>query len=249
MKRKKSKFEKWFSFSRHQRRFGASKAVGKMSENDLLAMKNTLIDEVSLQYTHGSEVSIEAHIENLKKEFVGQSQLCHHVASLLVLIRREIDVKNNFSALESLWEMFDDFLINSLNTRWLIAIADTYADCSKNPIEKACALAATALVNTVKLCETERLITDGEGVNSENIKKYDLQQNRYPLWDGTSAFAAGTDDTLRNFRWRLDTFLSEESDTVVSAKIFSTVFLRLQENDNIYKRFRDCHHRNRTQWW
>ena len=76
-----------------------------------------------------------------------------------------------------------------------------------------------------------------------------MQQNRYPLWDGTSAFAAGTDDTLRNFRWRLDTFLSEESDTVVSAKIFSTVFLRLQENDNIYKRFRDCHHRNRTQWW
>jgi hypothetical protein len=136
-----------------------------------------------------------------------------------------------------------------LNTRWLIAIADTYADYSKDPIEKACALAATSLVNTVKLCETERLITDGEGVNSENIKKYDLQQNRYPLWDGTSAFAAGTDDTLRNFRWRLDAFLSEESNAVVSAKIFSTVFLRLQENDNIYKRFRDCHHRNRTQWW
>tara|TARA_B110000879_G_C11104573_1_gene484680 strand:+ start:301 stop:1050 length:750 start_codon:yes stop_codon:yes gene_type:complete len=249
MKRKKSKFEKWFSFSRHKRRFGASNVVEDMNGNDLLAMENTLIDEAELQYTHGSEVSIEAHIDNLKKEFVGQSQLCHYLASLLVLIRREVDVEKNFSNLEALWEMSGDFLLTSLNTRWLIAVADTYADYSKNPTERACALAVTSLVNTIKLCETEKLITDNEGVDPENMKKYDLQNNRYPLWDGTSAFAVGTDDTLRNFRWRLDDFVSKEGASIVTAKIFETVFSRLQDNNNIYKRFRDCHHRNRTEWW
>jgi hypothetical protein len=249
MKRKKSTFEKWFSFSRHQRRFGASKVVENMHGRDLRTLKNTIINEADLQYTHGSEVSIEAHIENLKKEFVGQSELCHYHATLLVLIRREINVKSNFTHLEDLWKKFDEFLLATLNTRWLIAAADTYADYSNNPTERACALAATSLVNTVKLCETEKLITEGKGVDADNIKQYDLQKNRYPLWDGTSAFAAGTDDTLRNFRWRLDDFISKEGDALITAKIFATVFSRLQDNDNIYKRFRDCHHRNRTGWW
>ena len=249
MKRKKSTFEKWFSFSRHQRRFGAQKVAANMHSRNLIELKNTIIDKADLQYTHGSEVNIEAHIENLKKEFVGQSQLCHYHASLLVLIRRDIDVAKNFSYLELLWKDYDGFLLEVLNTRWLIAAADTLADYSKNPAEKACALAATALVNTVKLCETEKLITDSDGVNAENIKKYDMQKIRYPLWDGTSAFAAGTDDTIRNFRWRLDEFLSKEGGVLVSAKIFATVFSRLQESDNVYKRFRDCHHRNRTEWW
>ena len=111
MKRKKSTFEKWFSFSRHQRRFGASKVVENMHGRDLLTLKNTIVDEADLQYTHGSEVSIEAHIENLKKEFVGQSELCHYHASLLVLIRREINVKSNFTHLEDLWKKFDVELI------------------------------------------------------------------------------------------------------------------------------------------
>ena len=249
MQRKKTKFERWFSFSRHQRRFGADKVVESMSGEDLLLLKNTIIDEVDLQYTHGSEISIEAHIENLKKEFVGQSKLCHYHASILVLIRREVDVQKNFSYLEELWRMFDDFFLEKLNTRWLIAAADTFADYSKDPIERSCALGATVLVNTVKLCETEKLITESEGVNSQNIKKYDLQKSRYPLWDGTSAFAAGTDDTLRNFRWRLDDFISSDGESVMTAKILKTVFSRLQTNDNIYKRFRDCHQRSRTQWW
>ncbi|MGB2271579.1 MAG: hypothetical protein ACPH15_01025, partial [Pseudomonadales bacterium] len=71
MQRKKTKFEKWFSFSRHKRRFGAKKVMVNMNGKDLLSLKNTIIDEEALQYTHGSEVSIEEHIENLKKEFVG----------------------------------------------------------------------------------------------------------------------------------------------------------------------------------
>ena len=249
MQRKKTKFEKWFSFSRHKRRFGAKKVMVNMNGKDLLSLKNTIIDEEALQYTHGSEVSIEEHIENLKKEFVGQSELCHYHASLLVLIRREVDSKENFSKIESLWAMFEAFLLEQLNTRWLVAVADTYADYSDNATERACALAITSLVNTVKLCETERLITNCEGVNQENIQAFDLQANRFPLWDGTSAFAAGTDDTLRNFRWRLDDFVLGQGELLVTAKIFKVIFSRLQENENIYQRFRNCHQRSRTEWW
>lgn len=249
MKRKKTKFEKWFSFSRHQRRFGAEKVMSNMREEDLWALKKEIIKDGDFQYTFGSEVSIEAHIENLKKEFVGQSELCHYHASLLVFIRRDIEAEKNFALLESLWATFDEFLLESLNTRWLVSVADTYTEYSDNAAERASALAVTVLANTVKLCETEHLITGCEGVHSENIKPYNLQANRLSLWDGMSAFAVGTDDTLRNFRWRLDDFLSSQGGSLVTARILQTVFSRLQENESIYKRFRDCHYRKRTEWW
>ena len=249
MKRQKTRLEKWFSFSRHRRRAGSKKIAAGLSKSSLEALKSRIIDAGELKYTHGSEVSLQQHIENLKQEFVGQSELCHYQASLIVKLRREIDESANFAAFEKLWDEFGDFFLETLNTRWLVAAADTFADHSKRPAEQACALAVTALVNTVKLCETERLVTDAPGINQLNSKNVDLQKNRFPLWDGTSAFAVGTDDTLRNFHWRLDRFLASQGKELHTALILKAVFVRLQVKDNIYKRFRDCHHRNRTEWW
>ena len=249
MKRKKTKLERFFSYSRYKRRFGASNAMKTMFSLSTDELKEKTIQGDEIEYTHGSVVDIVSHIENLKREFVGKSALCHYHAALIVLIRREVDLKNNINAFERLWNEYNDFLLAELNTRWLVAAADTFSDHSPDATERACALAISALINTVKLCETERIIRPMEDIDLDRIRHLNLHDNRIGLWDGTSAFAVGTDDTIRNFRWRIDEFVSRYGGDLVTPKILETVFIRLQKNKTLYKRFRDLHHRNKTGWW
>ena len=233
LKRKKSKFEKFFSFSRHKRRFGASKVMKAQFDENIYKLKETIIEGKDINFTHGSDVSITKHIENLKEEFVGQSSLCHYHASLIVLIRREVDLKTNVNLFEDLWKNHENFLLDKLNTRWLVSASDTFLDHSSNATERACALAISTLINTVKLCETEKLIRPSSSIDLNYLESLNLHDNRVALWDGTSAFAVGTDDTLRNLRWRIDEFVSKYGDGLLTPKILKKVFMRLQENETI----------------
>lgn len=66
--RKKSKFEQWFSFSRHQRRFGADKIYESLEQTDIETLKKKLIVGNDIEYTYGSEKDLNKHIENLKRQ-------------------------------------------------------------------------------------------------------------------------------------------------------------------------------------
>ena len=66
-----------------------------------------------------------------------------------------------------------------------------------------------------------------------------------PLFSGLSCFTVGTDDTLRNMRWRLDPLMEKGP----VGLILKTVFDRLQVEDTAYARLRALHHRERTGWW
>lgn len=244
--RKKSKFEQWFSFSRHQRRFGADKVYAQFNDLDLDKLKTTRIEGAELTYTHGSAKDLNEHIEQLKQEFVGQPQLNHYHASLIVLIRREVDSQNNYAKFKALWLAEREFLLRSLNIRWLISACDTFIDFDEDACLKATLMNAVVLINTLKLQETERFLCDQSvTVNSEH-QQY-LQHQRYALFDGTSAFAVGTDDTLRNMRWRLE----QVCEIHPLGQIVIEIFDRLQrdENNNVYSRFKQRHTREKTRWW
>ena len=58
--RQKSKFEQWFSFSRHQRRFGAEKVYA--GDQQLEQLKQNMIQGERITYTYGSEKDINTHI-------------------------------------------------------------------------------------------------------------------------------------------------------------------------------------------
>ena len=66
-KRKKSALEKFFSFKRYRRRFGAKDALGTLVDFD--SMKRNLIKAKSRKYTHGSENDLLRHLKNLESEF------------------------------------------------------------------------------------------------------------------------------------------------------------------------------------
>ena len=244
-RRDKTRFEKWFSLSRHKRRSGAIDLSDQIA-TDFSQQRQIIIDGNAIYYTHGSSNNLEEHFVALRDEFVGQSELCYTHAKIIVLIRRDFDSENHFALLEQLWKEEKDYLLKNLNMRWLLSATDTFADFSDNDAIKGLSLACSCLLNTVKIQESERFLTNFNNYvdDKEKITRLDNEE-RIPLFDGTSVFKIGTDDTLRNMRWRID----KVTKINIAGEILLEIFLRLQEHDTVFKRLRARHKRNKTGWW
>jgi hypothetical protein len=244
--RKKTRFEQWFSFSRHQRRFGADQIYASLESIDIPQLKTKIISGDHVQYTYGSDKDLNTHIQNLRQEFVGQPELSHYHASLIVLIRRDIDIYENFNKFRALWLAERDFLLEHLNIRWLISACDTFIDHDEDMTLQAILMNAIVLINTIKAQETEAILCNLQYQENESIK-YTLQNERVALFDGTSALAVGTDDTFRNMRWRLEKVCANHELGQIVMEIFDRV--QNEENNNVYSRARKRHTRERTRWW
>ena len=244
-RRKKSRFERWFSLSRHKRRSGAKELSDRIT-TDFTKQKQIIIDGDEIQYTHGSSNDLDEHFKALKTEFVGQAELCYTHAKIIVLIRRDFEAKKHFSIFEQLWQEEKDFLLKNLNTRWLISATDTFADYSNDDSIRSLSVACSCLLNTVKIQESERFITNAKSSidDKKRIARLDNEE-RIPLFDGTSTFKVGTDDTLRNMRWRID----KAAKINIAGEILLEIFLRLQEHDTVFRRLKDRHKRSKTGWW
>lgn len=252
MKRRKSAFEKWFSLSRHRRRLGAGALDAVLELENLQALKERLVaagDGKERVYAHGSAPDLSEHMVRLRGEFVGQPELLYRHAQLIVLIRREVDVRANYQRFEQLWLAETPFLSTRLDLRWLVAACDTFIDQAQDPVLRAVALCAVVLANTVKLQETERFLQGADVVSApEQSEALDtLHTQRVNLFDGLSAFIPGTDDTLRNMRWRLDDVCALHPLGVVVQEVFER--LQREGHDNVYLRFRQRHTRDKTRWW
>ena len=244
-RRDKTRFERWFSLSRHKRRSGAIALSEKIS-SDFSRQKQIIIDGDEIQYTHGSSNNLKEHFVALRDEFIDQSELCYTHAKIIVLIRRDFEAKNHFTIFEKLWKEEKDYLLKHLNTRWLISAADTFADFSDDDSIKSLSVACSCLLNTVKMQESERFITNAHSFidDKEKMNRLDNEE-RISLFDGTSVFKVGTDDTLRNMRWRID----KVAKINIAGEILLEIFLRLQEYDTVFKRLRARHTRSKTGWW
>lgn len=243
--RKKSRLERWLSFNQHRKRAGAGAALSNSEHTDLAELKQQRVEGDECRYNLGASRDIQQHLTNLRTEFAGKSELLYHHARLIVLIRREYKVRQTFNEFESLWAQEADFLVQELNLRWLIAAADTFADHAEEPLARAIAMNASLLFNTVKMQETERFLQQTEEATDNPERKAVLQDGRTDLFDGTAAFVVGTDDTLRNMRWRLD----EVASLHPVGRIVQEVFMRLHNEDTVFRRFRERHTRSRTAWW
>ena len=241
--RKKTKFENFFSLKQFRRRLGYKNLKRENLEYDQL--KSEIIKTEKTNYTHGSNNSLNSHLENLRKEFNKKSELEYYHAELNVFLRRGIESKENFKKLSHLWQHESNYLIKNLNTRWLISAADSFVDHDKNPLSRAYAFSAISLINSCKLFETERFVNNTQSCKYIDKKLVQLKKERVPLFDGTSAFTIGTCDTLRNMRWRLDSMKS----VLPSYIILQEIFNRINLNDTVYKRMSEYHTNKNTIWW
>lgn len=106
---------------------------------------------------------------------------------------------------------------------------------------------AVILVNTIKLQESERYLTAIDNSKPDDGRYTSLQNERLALFDGVAGFAVGTDDTLRNMRWRLDKLAQSHPLGDLVIEIFERV--QKPEASTVYSRFRDLHTRDKTAWW
>ncbi len=246
MKRKKTKLEKWFSLRQHKRRLGAKELSDSISTDFAKQKKQTIHDDGKICAHGGDAKNIKEHIAQLRKEFVGNSELCYTHAKLIVLIRREYQTRKHFAIFGHLWRKEKTYLLKNLNTRWLVSAADTFSDHSEDKAIVGLCVAISCLINTVKMQESERYFVHSENCSDdqERIKKLQRRE-RVKLFDGVSTFAVGIDDTLRNLRWRMD----KMSKINLAGEILLELFLRLQQYDTVFKRFKDRHTKPRTSWW
>lgn len=242
MKRDKKSWEKFFSLKRHRRRFGATMPEFQEGYGPL---KSKLIDGGESVQTRGSSDELNTHLNALRSEFSGQPELVYEHARLIVLIRRDFKAQEAYTELMKMWAEEEDFLLEHLNLRWIVAATDSIADYDADPANKAIALSVSLLVNTVKTYESERYIRDIEEPALNAVKLEDLQHHLAPIFSGLSMLTIGTDDTLRNMRWRID----RQAKSSLPGRILKHVFRRLQDEDTAFARIRALHHRDKTAWW
>lgn len=246
MRKPRSKLANLFSFNQHRKRFGSKSITKELKNINFNEIKTRIIDSGTPTITYGSEKELKLHIDNLRREFSGQPEINFYHAKLIVLIRRGIDPTEHFKDFQILWNRERDFLLKSLTTRWLISAADTFIDFSNDELLQATLMNAVILVNTIKLQESERYLLNIDDSTIIDPKRYEsLRTERLALFDGVSGFAVGTDDTLRNMRWRLDKICSHHP----LGALVSEVFERVQFEGNVYARFKAMHIREKTSWW
>lgn len=243
MARKKTAFEHFFSLNWHRKRLGGAKHV--KSSGDFATMKSTLVNGDAPRQTRGSAKSLDEHLENLRAEFAGQPELLWHHAKLIVLLRRGVDTDQVFAQFSELWAQEGAYLCETLNLRWLVSATDTFADHAPDGETRTLATLVSLLVNIVKIYETERVLAESDPAPLPPERVAQVQNELVPLFSGLSCFTIGTDDTLRNMRWRLDPLMETGS----VGLILKTVFGRLQIEDTAFARLRALHHRERTGWW
>lgn len=247
MKAPRSKLASFFSLNQHRKRFGAADVANQLEHLNWNELRDDIIDGDKLEYTYGSDKDLQTHLTNLKREFVGHSELEYYHATLIVLIRRGFQVEKEFKSFEQLWYEQKEFLIKRLNTRWLISACDTFIDHSDDDYLKSLLMNAVILVNTIKMQESERYLTATENAKADNSRYSSLQNERLALFDGVAGFAVGTDDTLRNMRWRLDKLAQSHPLGGLLIEIFERV--QKPSADTVYSRFRALHTRDKTAWW
>lgn len=247
MKQPKSKLANLLSLNQHRKRLGAAKVANQLQQVDWETMSSQIIEGDTSTYTHGSDKNLQSHIDNLRHEFVGRTELEYYHASLTVLIRRDFQTKNNFNIFEQLWYQNHEFLINNLNTRWLISACDTFIDHSDDDYLISLLMNAVIMVNTIKLQESELFLTASEKALPKLERKNSLEAERLALFDGVSGFAVGTDDTLRNMRWRLDKLCNAHVLGGIVLKVFESA--QHPDANTVYSRFRALHTRDKTAWW
>lgn len=241
--KKPGHLQRFLSLNQHRKRWGARKHG--TSDKTFSEIKNTIIVNDVAGQTRGSEKSVDQHLTNLRREFSGQSELLWYHAKLIVLIRREFQTSAQYAQFRKLWDQEGTFLRQNLNIRWLISACDTFAEHDADPNIRSVAMMTSLSANIVKIHESERFITQSQTLPVDPSQVATLQEKLVPLFEGMSCFTVGTDDTLRNMVWRLQSFMEVEP----TGLILEEVWKRLQNEDSVFNRMRNLHRREKTRWW
>ena len=88
---------------------------GHKSHADVPALKAAYIEGEPGPLNFGNHPDVSDHLAKLRPEFGGQPELCFYTASLVVHIRRGINLVENVPAFLQLWAAEAEFLTTHLH--------------------------------------------------------------------------------------------------------------------------------------
>lgn len=208
---------------------------------DIDFLKNTIVGENNPGRSCGRQ-DVERHFETLERGFLGKPSLSFELVKIIVLIRRGIALEQNVKLFFTIIEAEIDFLLNVLSTRWIISIADTYADHGTD-LQQATAVMIIAPFNMIKLTETERLIMADNHHDEHKIELNDQRRARrepLELWDGMTTYSLRHGDMPRNMIARMRRIAARDR---VLSRIFDTLLQRALAGETILSRLAAYHTR------
>lgn len=218
-------------------------------EVDLARLKSKVLDLGPREMSFARLDDLDAHLGMVAQEFSGRPAILFYNAWLIVHLRRF--GAEHWPAFQRLWATEAQYLVDELDSRWLVSACDTFIDMSENAEDVGHALAATLLAATVKLHETERLL-DRPDVNRRRPRwlggqaRHRLPPGKTDLFDGLTAYSVGHGDLMRNLADRIAR-VTGRSDRP-TALILREVFRRMHAHDTVFRRFRDVHSNPKTHW-
>jgi hypothetical protein len=215
---------------------------------DYRSLKSKLVDFGEAEPARGRREDIDDHLRMIAREFSGRPMILFYHAWLIVHIRRgRLEKAADF---RTLWQSEPDYLMERLNTRWLVSACDTFADIGRDDGEAQIALAATLMMAVVKLYETERT----EHRAAPNFLSFlgKSRGTREPapfgteLFDGLTTFAVGQGDLVFNLFARINSVSGRTQS--IPARILMELLRRLHGNDTVFRRMMDRHTNEGTRW-
>ncbi len=121
-----------------------------------------------------------------------------------------------------------DYFLDNLDTRWLVAVCDTYADYGL-PSERRNAMLISLLCNWEKQALTQRLASGNYEVSTGELTAMQAMAEPQPLWDGMTSMVLRGGDVLPNLFRRLDSLLTE---TPALRRVMVAVLRRMQGHEH-----------------
>ena len=238
---------------RSEKRLNASKVVKNYRGKSFNEMKATIITEslcdIEALTDKRKSTDLETHLNNLKYQSLGESELCFYHNTLIILMRRKYKIDKTFTEFERLWEAESNYLLQHLSLRWIVSACDTFVDHSDNAHRAAILMNVVTLMNTLRTYETKNFLQTPPGAEPIPLldEKTDiLYAGDLSLYDGLTYFRIGTDDSLRNMRKRYSKF--QKIDKLATSMLLA-VFEKLQNNSSAFATLRQLRKDDWSKWW
>lgn len=238
---------------RSEKRLNAGKIIKNYEGKSFDQMKATTLIEsmcdIEALTDERKSKDLENHLNNLKYQSLGESELCFYHNTLIILMRRKYKIDKTFAEFERLWMAESDYLLENLSLRWIVSACDTFIDYSDNTHRAAILMNVVTLMNTLRAYETKNFLqlpANAESMPLMPEKTDMLYAGDLPLYDGLTYFRIGTDDSLRNMRKRYGKFNKIDK---LATTILLAVFEKLQNTDSAFATLRQLHRDDWSKWW
>ncbi|GGX57262.1 hypothetical protein GCM10007385_27650 [Tateyamaria omphalii] len=132
-------------------------------DTDLKVLWDTKVPATTLSFSDVPRYDIRHKHLGLQMEFEGAPQILLLHALLIAMSRRNTPPAGAMPLFFRMWREEGHALAMTLNVRWLISAATTFADCGETGDQRALGMGLSTLFDLVKLHDSERRSTGKPG--------------------------------------------------------------------------------------